>query len=53
MPITRRSKNNIVVNIRVNEETAMGIVIDLKEELRKSNIRNIHYTSNKLKNKEG
>lgn len=53
MPITRRSKNNIVVNIRVNEETAMGIVIDLKEELRKSSIRNIHYTSNKLKNKEG
>lgn len=49
MPVTRRSKNNIVVHIRVDEETTMGLVTDLKEELRKSSVLNVHYTSNKLK----
>lgn len=49
MPIQRQSKNNIVVNIRVHEEANMGIVIDFKQELRKSSIRNIHFTSTKKK----
>lgn len=49
MPITRRSKNNIIVNIRVHEDIAMGLVIDLKQELRKSSIRNVNFTSVKKK----
>ena len=35
LPITKRSKSNLIVSMKVDEEVNMGVIIDIKQELRK------------------
>jgi len=45
MPLAKQSKNNLVVSLKVDEEVKMGIVTDVKQELREMGVRTINYNS--------
>lgn len=45
MPLAKQSKNNLVVSLKVDEEVKMGIVTDVKQELREMGVRTINFNS--------
>lgn len=47
LPITKRSKNNLVISLKVDEEVQMGLVTDVKQELRDMGVLKVNYTSAK------
>ena len=47
LPITKRSKNNLIISLKVDEEVQMGLVTDVKQELREMGVLKVNYTSAK------
>ena len=47
--IPEEEHKNINVSLKIDESTHMGIVTDVKQELRRANALNITYTSRKVK----
>lgn len=48
LPVREKSVNNMIVYLKVDENVQMGIVIDVKQQLRKFGVRSINYSSRKL-----
>jgi len=45
LPPTKRSPGKIIINIKMDENLPIGILIDVKQRLRKMGIRNLNYTA--------
>ena len=45
LPMSKRRKSAVIVNIKMDEDIQIGILIDVKQKLRAIGIRNINYTA--------
>jgi len=45
LPRTKQSPGKIIINIKMDEKLPIGILIDVKQELRKMGFRNLNYTA--------
>ena len=45
LPITKKNKSNIIVVLNVDEEAKMGLISDVKQQLREVDTRRISYTT--------
>lgn len=50
LPMSKRRPSQVIVNIKMDEDVQIGILIDVKQQLREIGIRNINYTA--VKNTE-
>ena len=45
LPMSKRRKSAVIVNIKMDEDIQIGILIDVKQKLRAIGIQNINYTA--------
>jgi len=45
LPASKRSPGKIIINIKMDENLPIGILIDVKQKLRKIGFRNLNYTA--------